>query len=438
MIVKNGLYKLNDIAETKLFGASDTTRDYSTLTIDHFKKPYKSELRAFIHVRLFKDASIPSGQASSIPSNKGNLEGAKQGEENNLIRVAFETRNEAMKMTRPSTDEEGNVIIMNGVVVDDGDEVDVEENEDPPRLIVEYPTVTPPRVLPTEQLPSHYLQSEAYLKLALKSLKGTFRIESYRTEDDDLKFANKLGRTIHRRLIKHIRTKIADSTKHNHPALLFVRDNLNRFTAFLCFYGQGRKSVVMNENSCLLQHPSRGGFIMAKDEALEGSYLHYSNEEFKWIRSGKATGSDATENGLVKRNEKGHRKKAATASLVDGECFYTLYPSRSNPNQLPNRMGYFEDLILYCGFSFIRSDAAAVEGLVSTVEGKGLFDWSVYINQLENANMRGAKTLKEKQLIVVSYFFEMCYDICLSPRHNVSNNPGFESVIGVFNNAKTM
>ena len=41
-----------------------------------------------------------------------------------------------------------------------------------------------------------------------------------------------------------------------------------------------------------------------------------------------------------------------------------------------------------------------------------------------------------EQLIVAGYFFELCYDICLSPSKNVSNNPGFETILGVFNNGK--
>ena len=116
-------------------------------------------------------------------------------------------------------------------------------------------------------------------------------------------------------------------------------------------------------------------------------------------------GSNAStpRNGIVFRNESGHIKKAATASLVDGECFYTLYPSRSNENQLPNRMGHFEDLTQYCGFCFNRSEN--VNSLISTVDGQSLFDWSLYIRQLERANIRGCNTLREKQLVVVGYFF---------------------------------
>ena len=95
-----------------------------------------------------------------------------------------------------------------------------------------------------------------------------------------------------------------------------------------------------------------------------------------------------------------------SSSLLDGECFYTLNPSRSNKNQFPNNRGYFADLLLYCGFSFIRNKS--INGLTST--DNGILDWSMYIRHLDKSNIRGAKTLREKQLTVVGYFFEMCYD----------------------------
>ena len=139
-------------------------------------------------------------------------------------------------------------------------------------------------------------------------------------------------------------------------------------------------------------------------------------------------------NGLVQRNEAGHRVKAKTSSLLDGECIYTLYPSTSNGNQLPDKRGCFEYLQLYCGFSFSRNEN--VEGLTSTEDDKCIFDWSIYLNHLKRSNIRGAKTFREKQLTVVGYFFEICYDICLAQKVNVSNNPGFETILGVFDNAK--
>ena len=109
-----------------------------------------------------------------------------------------------------------------------------------------------------------------------------------------------------------------------------------------------------------------------------------------------------------------------------------MYPSRLNKNQFPNKRGYFEELLLYCGFSFIRNKN--VDGLTST--DNGILDWLMHIRHLNKSNIRGVKTLREKKLTVVGYFFEMRYDICLCPMHNASNNPGFESILGVYDNAK--
>ena len=90
------------------------------------------------------------------------------------------------------------------------------------------------------------------------------------------------------------------------------------------------------------------------DQELEGNYLHYSKEEFIWIRPGKALISrmNGMKNSIVKRNEDGHHKAAANASLLDDGCFYTLYLSHLNINQFPNGMGYIEDLDQYCGLCF--------------------------------------------------------------------------------------
>ena len=98
--------------------------------------------------------------------------------------------------------------------------------------------------------------------------------------DTNSKHADKLGKTMKRRLLRHIRKKVTDTAKHNHPALLFVRANLNRFIALMCMYGQARKSPVMNTNSCILEHPSKGGFLIAVDPDLEGSYLHYFEDNY--------------------------------------------------------------------------------------------------------------------------------------------------------------
>lgn len=79
-------------------------------------------------------------------------------------------------------------------------------------------------------------------------------------------------------------------------------------------------------------------FDLSDHKALEWSYLHHSNEDCCWIQSGKADGSNASDpvNGIVLQNEKGHPVKAVSATLLEGECFYLLYLSQLNTNQLPD------------------------------------------------------------------------------------------------------
>ena len=49
---------------------------------------------------------------------------------------------------------------------------------------------------------------------------------------------------------------------------------------------------------------------------------------------------------------------------------------------------------------------------------------------IDNWNVHGTK--KEKQLMLVTYLFELVYDLMLSPTYGVSLNPGFESCHGYF------
>ena len=78
----------------------------------------------------------------------------------------------------------------------------------------------------------------------------------------------------------------------NYNQLPFVKANLNRFTALLYFLEQENYSRVLNQKSSILKYPSKGGFVAATDYELEGSYLHYFNDGCKFVRSGKAVGSD--------------------------------------------------------------------------------------------------------------------------------------------------
>ena len=222
----------------------------------------------------------------------------------------------------------------------------------------------------------------------------------------------------------------------------FVRSNLNRLSAMLVYFGHAMTDLRRaNENTCLLGRVE--AFLRATDVLLEGCYAVYDPIESVWIRSGKAVGSASSSPraGLLNRWEgkSGHRATAGKITADETNKFALCYPTRSNPINLPStRRGYFDDLELYVGLGFNRDSETA--GLTSTdADGGNIFFWSKEVLELLDKSKEGScTTLKEKQLVMVGYLFELLYDLCLSPLWNVSQNPGFESRLGVFNNSKVL
>jgi hypothetical protein len=64
---------------------------------------------------------------------------------------------------------------------------------------------------------------------------------------------------------------------------------------------------------------------------------------------------------------------------------------------------------------------------------EGILRWDAKVIVELRKRSRGGE-FQEKQLHLVGYLFELCYDLALSPNDNVSQNPGFETFIGEFGN----
>jgi hypothetical protein len=54
------------------------------------------------------------------------------------------------------------------------------------------------------------------------------------------------------------------------------------------------------------------------------------------------------------------------------------------------------------------------------------------LKEIGQVDFRGDTTLQDKQYKMIGYAFEKAYDLSISPAHNVSRNPGFETPLGVF------
>jgi len=183
-----------------------------------------------------------------------------------------------------------------------------------------------------------------------------------------------------------------------------------------------------NSRTSLLRPPGNS-FILAGTEDildLEGCYLYYAIEDACWIRSGKVVGDGR----LFGKRNKEHAKKALEQSMdALNSLFYQTYPSKNAPSSGCVRDGYFEDLQLYVGLGFSRKQPGHLK-LVAKEDG--LLSWEgAILERLQKASL-GCNGLQDKQLHAVGYLFELCYDLALSPERNVSQNPGFESLLGIF------
>jgi hypothetical protein len=54
------------------------------------------------------------------------------------------------------------------------------------------------------------------------------------------------------------------------------------------------------------------------------------------------------------------------------------------------------------------------------------------LKDINNIKFRGCNTLEEKRYEMIAYAFEKAYDLAISPAHNISETPGFETPFGFF------
>ena len=215
--------------------------------------------------------------------------------------------------------------------------------------------------------------------------------------------------------------------------MFVLGQNLGRVSAIMVVMGHVKNDLSMaktNSRTSLLCPPGDSFIIAGTDEILdlEGAYLYYDIDDSCWIRSGKVIGNDRS---FGKRNKE-HAKKALELTMDSlKSLFYRTYPSKNAPSNGCVRNGYFENLVMYVALGFSRKQPQHLK-LVGKEDG--LLSWEgAILQKLEKASLVGCNGgLKGKQLHAVGYLFELCYDLALSPDRNLSQNPGFESLLGIF------
>ena len=85
--------------------------------------------------------------------------------------------------------------------------------------------------------------------------------------------------------------------------------------------------------------------------------------------------------------------------------------------------GCFDNREVYCGMAFDRTED--VTPLCSEGVENSLFVWSKgYIDITKQRDC----SLQESQLLAISYLWEICDDLLLAKKDNVSGSPGFKAL----------
>jgi len=372
-------------------------------------------LKAFIFVRSHDKGDAVAGLSSKT---KGKVEEAVPGADT-LLRMAFDLRSQGVKLkpvdvSTPPTSTGTSATVPSPEYVEITKRIGADSSVCDNRFTVTESFVKDVNEV-LDPCDAHPLDSSAPSDIA-----------------DIQEQTNMLHGILQARLIRHIEQRIKDATKRDHYSLRWAAQNLGRVSAIMVIMGHVKKDITIaksNSGTCLLRQPGDSFIIAGTADILEqeGCYLYYDSEDGCWIRSGKVIGNSRS---FGERNKE-HAKMAREQSMEALKSkFYRTYPSKSATSRGCVRDGYFEDLKLYVGLGFSRRKPDHAK-LVAKEDG--LLSWEgAILSKLEKASLSKCNALKDKQLHAVGYLFELGYDLAISPHRNVSQNPGFESLLGIF------
>ena len=270
------------------------------------------------------------------------------------------------------------------------------------------------------KLPSDYLNDEQWVGVLKSVVKG---VEAVPIDEALLSKADALALALDQRLDLHIASDRVDDSRRNHWTMRFTRDNIPPMSAAMCIVGHVVEDIPLYRiDECLLCLPMTELFHIVTGDLskLEGCYLFFDPNKYKWIRSGKSSGDgkDACFEGRGKK----HVENSKSKDQMRAHRLYREYPWSKDIQSIGEPEGFFENLVMYCGMAYDkRSD---VKALCSNGAPDSLFVWSEEsIRELKKKSGH----LQKLQLDAIAYLWELCYDLVLATSNNVSTSPGFEA-----------
>ena len=148
--------------------------------------------------------------------------------------------------------------------------------------------------------------------------------------------------------------------------------------------------------------------------------MQFDKERGVWVRTGKHSGSPFIER-IVEHSKASLLQDARALQ----SRFYCLYPSVLASMKSGSRLGTHEQLQVYSAMAF-SSEMNETWKLIECEDKGGLVVWSA--TTLRNLERSFSKTpaLGEKKRSMISYLFEVGYQLALAPGDDVSDGPGFE------------
>ena len=243
--------------------------------------------------------------------------------------------------------------------------------------------------------------------------------------DRQAELADAVTALLDQRLDMHILKRVEEKNRGNF-SIGFTRWLIPHVAAMAVMYGHVKEdmscisfgdAMLKPQTSCFVRIDGTEGVGVG-----EGCYLYYDMLNGVWIRSGKVCGKNRYF--LVRHGEHEENSKEPGSN-----AFYLRNPSYGI-DEVKYSQGLkkcsFENLVQFVGLGFMRSNQAATDAICDTSEN-GLFHWSAQVLKgMQPKGFYGSEGLKEKQLHMVSYLFELVYDLMLSDKDNISESPGFE------------
>ena len=88
-------------------------------------------------------------------------------------------------------------------------------------------------------------------------------------------------------------------------------------------------------------------------------------------------------------------------------------------------------MVQYYGIGSDRDSNTA--SIVSVIEDDCIFAWSKdMLEKVDKLQLSTCTELKDKQLVMIGFLFELGYDLMINSDDNVSESPGFEPCLGIF------